>query len=100
MAKAADRKEIFERMPVPKALAVMAVPTVISQLVNLLYNIVDSIYIGRTGNSYMVAAVSLSFTLFVMTVSFFGSQVSAASKLLRGGRRQSHRAAVRQRKRE
>lgn len=65
-----DKKELFESMPVSKALAVMAVPTIISQLINVVYNIVDTFFIGRTGNSYMVAAVTVSFTLFMMTIAF------------------------------
>ena len=48
------KKEIFENLPVPRALWVMAVPTVISQLINLIYNMVDAYFIGRTGNSYMM----------------------------------------------
>ena len=61
---------LFATVPVPKALATLAVPTVISQLVNLVYNMVDTIYIGRTGNAYMTAAVTLAYTIFMMTTSF------------------------------
>ena len=43
-----NKKEIFENLPVPRALWVMAVPTVISQLINLIYNMVDAYFIGRT----------------------------------------------------
>lgn len=64
-----DNKELFESMPVSKALMVMAVPTIISQLINVVYNIVDTFFIGRTGNSYMVAAVTVSFTLFMITTA-------------------------------
>jgi hypothetical protein len=46
------------------------VPTIISQLVNLVYNMVDTIYIGMTGDAYKTAAVTLAFTIFMMTVSF------------------------------
>ena len=61
MAKAAlNKKEMFETMPVPQALAAMAVPTIISQLITLIYNMVDAFFIGQTGNSFMVAAISLS----------------------------------------
>ena len=66
----ATKQELFESVPVPKALAAMAVPTVISQLVNLIYNMVDTIYIGMTGDAYKTAAVTLAFTVFMMTVSF------------------------------
>lgn len=66
----AEKKELFETMPVAKALFTMAVPTVISQLVNLIYNMVDTIYIGQSGDAYKTAAVTLVFTIFMMTVSF------------------------------
>lgn len=65
----ADKKELFESMPVKKAIMTMAVPTIISQLINLIYNIVDTFFIGRTGNAYMVAGVSVAYTLFVMTTA-------------------------------
>lgn len=65
-----DKKALFETTAVPKALMTMAVPTIVSQLINLIYNMVDTIYIGRTGNAYMTAAVTLAFTIFMMTVAF------------------------------
>ena len=64
-----EKKELFENVPVDKALMKLALPTIISQLINLIYNLADTFYVGRTGNPYMIAAVSLAFTLFVMTVS-------------------------------
>ena len=53
-------------MPVPRALLKMAIPTIISQLITLIYNIADTWFIGRTGNPYMVAASSLVLTVFLM----------------------------------
>jgi len=67
--KAADKSEIFERMPVPAALAKMAIPTIVSQLITLIYNIADTWFIGQTNNPYMVAASSLVLTVFLMTTS-------------------------------
>ena len=64
-----SRKELFETMPVPKAVAAMAIPTIISQLINLVYSLADTFFIGQTGNSYMVAAVTVSFPLFMMTIA-------------------------------
>ena len=64
-----SKKELFETMPVPKALASMAIPTIISQLINLVYNVVDTFFIGRTGNSYMVASVTVAFSVFMMTIA-------------------------------
>ena len=42
----ADREKIFADMPVGRALYAMAAPTVISQLINLIYNMVDAFFIG------------------------------------------------------
>ncbi len=65
-----SKKEIFETLPIPKALAKMAIPTIISQLVNLIYNMVDAFFIGRTGNSYMMAATTVALTLMMLNVAF------------------------------
>ena len=65
-----DKKELFESVPVPKALATLAIPTIISQLINLIYNMVDAFFIGRTGNSYMMAATTLTLTLVLMNIAF------------------------------
>ena len=67
--KTADKTEIFEHMPVPAALAKLAVPTIVSQLIALIYNVADTWFIGRTNNPYMVAASSLVLTVFLMAAS-------------------------------
>ncbi len=68
-------KELFEEMPVPRALAKMALPAVTTQLITLIYNIADTYFIGQTKNPYMVAASSLVLTVFLMLTAlsnFFG----------------------------
>ncbi|MCI9068200.1 MAG: MATE family efflux transporter [Lachnospiraceae bacterium] len=67
--KKIETREIFETGPVPSALARMAIPTIISQLITLIYNIADTWFIGRTDNPYMVAASSLVLTVYLMTVA-------------------------------
>ena len=59
-----DKKEIFESMPVPKALATLAIPTIISQLIAMIYSLADTFFIGRSNDPLKVAAVSLSYILF------------------------------------
>lgn len=44
---------------VPRAVATLAVPTIISQVVTMIYNFADTFFIGQIGDPYMVAAVSL-----------------------------------------
>ena len=52
-----ENQELFEQMPVPKALATLAVPTIISQLITMIYNLADTYFIGKTNNPYQIAAV-------------------------------------------
>lgn len=61
-----DKREIFERMPVPKALAALAVPTIISQLITMIYNIADSIFIGMRGDTSLSAGSFVAFNLLFM----------------------------------
>ena len=56
------KKELFERIPVPKALATLAIPTIISQLITMIYNLADTFFIGLTDDPYKVA--SANFPLF------------------------------------
>ncbi|MBE6030315.1 MAG: MATE family efflux transporter [Clostridiales bacterium] len=69
--KAVDTKEIFENMPVAKALATLAIPTILSQLISLVYNMADTYFIGTTDDPNKVAASSLAYMLvfFQMSIS-------------------------------
>ena len=48
--------DLFEKVPVPKAVATMAVPTMISMLVVVIYNMADTFFIGQTQDPLQVAA--------------------------------------------
>ena len=65
-------KEIFETLPVPKAVKEMALPTIFSQLIVLIYNMADTFYLGRTNNPYMVAGASLILPVFNICLSLAG----------------------------
>lgn len=71
MAKT-DSKEIFETLPVSKAVKMMALPTIFSQLIVLIYNMADTFYLGRTDNPYMVGGVSLILPVFNICLSLAG----------------------------
>ncbi|MGM9992989.1 MAG: MATE family efflux transporter [Candidatus Bruticola sp.] len=51
-------------MSAAKAVTVLSVPTILSQLITVLYNAADIYFIGQLNNPYMVAALSLTFPLF------------------------------------
>lgn len=59
-----NNKDLFETMPVSRALARLAVPTIISQLITMVYNLADTFFIGSTRDPYKVAAATLAYTLF------------------------------------
>lgn len=61
-----DKTELFETVPVGKALLTMAVPTIISQLITMIYNLADTFFIGLSEDPYKVAAASLVGVLFFM----------------------------------
>lgn len=60
-----EKNELFQKMPPAKALAVMALPTIASQMIILIYNLADTWFIGRTGNPYMIGASSLGLTIYM-----------------------------------
>ena len=60
----AEKLYIFEKMRVPGAVMKLVVPSVLSQLVTLIYNMADTFFVGRTGDTYQVAAVSMAYTLY------------------------------------
>jgi len=62
---AATYDELFEKTPVAKAVLTLVVPTVISQLITVLYNVADTFFIGQTGDPNQVAAANLCMPVFV-----------------------------------
>ena len=85
-----EKKELFENAPIGKALAAMAIPTIISQLISMIYNMADTIFIGMTDDPYKVAAASVVGNVFFVMSAFtnlFGvGGGSLMSRLLGVGR--------------
>ena len=84
-------------MPVPKALATLAIPTIISQLITMIYNLADTFFIGMANNPSQTAASSLAFTLvFMMNClsNLFGVGGGSLISRLLGERRDKDAASV------
>ena len=60
-----EKRNLFETMSPIKALAIMALPTIASQMIILLYNLADTWFIGRVGNPFMIGASSLGLTIYL-----------------------------------
>ncbi len=51
---------LFEQAPIPTAVAKLAVPTILSSLVMVLYNLADTYFVGMLNNPIQNAAVTLA----------------------------------------
>ena len=58
--------EVFESMPVSKAVFKNALPAMAAMLMVLVYNLADTFFIGQTHDALQVAAVSLATPVFLM----------------------------------
>ena len=67
--KLKDKTTLFESMPVGRALLTMAIPTIVSQLITMIYNLADTFFIGMTNDPYKVAAASVVSILFFILTS-------------------------------
>ena len=81
--------EIFRDAPVPKAVISNVVPSIVSMIMVLIYNLADTFFIGQTKNAYMVAAISVAtpaFLLFMAIGMLFGiGGTSLISRMLGEG---------------
>lgn len=55
-----SRMSLFETAPIPQAVARLAVPTILSSLVMVLYNLADTYFVGMLNDSVQNAAVTLA----------------------------------------
>ena len=55
-----DKVVLFEQTPIPKAISKLAIPTILSSLVMVLYNLADTFFVGMLNNPIQNAAVTLA----------------------------------------
>lgn len=58
--------ELFTSMPVGKAVAKLAIPTVVSQIIVILYSLADTFFIGQIGDPNQIAALSITFPIYTV----------------------------------
>ena len=61
-----DNTELFEKMPISRAVIALVIPTVISQIITVIYNMADTFFIGQMNDPNQVAAATLSMPPFIM----------------------------------
>lgn len=73
-----DNKEMLGTAPIGKLLFKLAVPTVVAQLINMLYNIVDRIYIGHIKDVGSLALTGVGVCMpIIMIVSAFAALIAS-----------------------
>ena len=65
-----NEKEILGTAPIGKLLFNLALPTVVAQLINMLYNIVDRIYIGHMPNGGDLALTGVGVCMPIISCWF------------------------------
>ena len=86
-----EQKELMGSLKVSKAVAKMAIPSVISSLVTVVYNMADTFFVGQTNDPLQVAAVSLTNPIFILFMAFanmFGMGGSAVASMAMGEKKE------------
>ncbi|WP_315119145.1 MATE family efflux transporter [uncultured Clostridium sp.] len=78
--------EMMEKESMSKVLLKLSVPAIIAMLINAIYNIVDTMFVGMLNNTSAIAAVSIVYPLFMFIgaigVMFGAGGASYLSRLL------------------
>ena len=73
-----DNKEMLGTAPIGKLLFKLAIPTVVAQLINMLYNIVDRIFIGHMPGDGSLALTGVGVCMpIIMIISAFAALISS-----------------------
>ncbi len=70
MKEQAKKQTVFEMDSIPRAVATLAIPSMLSMLVTVLYNMVDTVFVGQTHDPYQMNAVSLATPVFTILMAF------------------------------
>lgn len=87
--KTDKRTGLFESVPIPRAVVALCVPTIISSLVMVLYNLADTYFVGILNDPVQNAAVTLAgpvLLAFNAVNNLFGVGSSSMMSRRSGGR--------------
>lgn len=59
----------FEKEPIWRLIVKNGVPSMVTMLVVIIYNLADTFFVGQTHNDYMVAAVSVAAPIFTLLIT-------------------------------
>ena len=65
-----NNNDLFEKAPISKAYFKLALPVVLSMVISLVYNMVDTFFVAQTQNTNLVAGVFFMCAYFYFNDSF------------------------------
>lgn len=89
--KILTQEEAFTKYTIPAALAKFIIPAALSQLTFLILNLADAFFVGRTGDTYQISAMTITFPVVMLascigTVFGAGGNANIAAELGKGKR--------------
>lgn len=90
-----ERVNLMEGSNIKKALVTLTIPSIIATLISAIYNLVDTLFVGKLNDTASIGAVSVTFPLF-MVIAALGQMigVGAASYISRSlGEKKNDRAS-------
>lgn len=90
----AAQAEAFTKYPVPKVLAKFIIPAALGQLTVLIQNLADSFFVGRTGDTFQISAMTITFPIVMIstcigTVFGAGANANIAAELGKDNRKRA-----------
>lgn len=90
-ASTLSKEEAFSKLPVPKVLAKFIIPSVVSQLTFLILNLADAFFVGRTEDTYQIAAMTITFPVCMTIICIanifgVGANANIATELGKGNK--------------
>ncbi|HVI41363.1 MAG TPA: MATE family efflux transporter, partial [Anaerovoracaceae bacterium] len=70
MSELERRTDRLGELPVGKLLLEFSIPAIIAMIANALYNVVDSIFVGRGVGSLALTAVTIAFPIMIVLMAF------------------------------
>lgn len=77
-----NNSELFTTMSVVRAVAKLAIPTVISQIVVILYSLADTVFVGQISDPNQLAALSITFPIFTLLTAVANLFVIGANSVI------------------
>ncbi len=86
------QEESFTQYSVPRVLAKFIIPAAFSQLTFLILNLADAFFVGRTGDTFQISAMTITFPVVmsascIVTIFGVGANANMATELGKGNRK-------------